>query len=75
MSAQLDIFETTEISMIKDEVKQYKESADNVRKGVFARLSSHKEEIGKMFLDLHKEHEELKQELYNLKKLLIEKSM
>ncbi len=70
MSIQLDIFESTDVASLKETVNQYKESADKVRRGVFARLDSHKNEIGKMFLDLFKQNEEMKKEIDYLKKLM-----
>ena len=73
MSTQLDIFESEDVSALTEKVKQYKESADNVRRGVFARLNDHKNEIGKMFLDLYKQNEEMKKEIDYLKKHLKER--
>ena len=57
MSAQLDIFEETDISSLKEEMKKVKETSDNVRKGLFARHN----ELAKMFLEQKKEIDYLKQ--------------
>lgn len=70
MSAQLDIFESSDVSNLTEKVNQYKESADKVRRGVFARIDAHKNEIGKMFIDLYEQTQEMKKEIENLKQLV-----
>lgn len=57
MSAQLDIFEEVNISILKDELKKVKDSSDNVRKGLFARHN----ELAKMFLAQQQEIDYLKE--------------
>jgi len=36
---QLDLFENDQLTMLRMEVQKYKEVAENVRRGVFARLN------------------------------------
>ncbi len=57
MSAQLDIFESTDIFTIKEEMRKVKETAENVRKGLFARHN----ELAKMFLAQQQEIDYLKE--------------
>lgn len=42
---QLDMFNSPEYAYLNSNVEKYKSSADNVRRGVFARLDSLKKEI------------------------------
>lgn len=47
MTAQLDIFEDIDISILKEEMKKTKETSEKVRKGVFAPLN----DVEKCLLD------------------------
>ena len=69
MSAQLDILEQTEFNT-EIAIKEIHDTCHNVRRGMFARFHEHKIEIGKMFLDLHKQNEEMKKEINYLKELI-----
>lgn len=51
MTAQLDIFEDYEISFLKEEMRKTKETSENVRKGVFARLNALEKELLQKYLD------------------------
>ena len=57
MSAQLDIFEENEISVLNEKIKETRELSDktyqtseNVRKGVFARLNALEKSLLEKFL-------------------------
>lgn len=69
MSAQLNILEQIEFNP-QEAIKQIHETCHNVRRGIFARLEAHKNEIGKMFLELYQKNEELKKEIDYLKELI-----
>ena len=58
MSAQLDIFEINDISILREEFKKTKETSDktrevseNVRKGIFARLTVLEKNMLNKFLE------------------------
>jgi len=68
MSAQLDLFEENKISILEEEVKKTKEISDktretseNVRRGVFARLTNLEKNFLQKFLDQQKEIDYLKE--------------
>lgn len=68
MSAQLDLFEENKITFLEEEVKKTKEISDktretseNVRRGVFARLTNLEKNFLQKFLDQQKEIDYLKE--------------
>lgn len=68
MTAQLDIFEGTEFTVLHDEMKKTKElsektreTSENVRKGIFARFSTFKEEVLNKITEQQKEIDYLKE--------------
>lgn len=70
MDVQFDLFEgRTEIDLLRQEVAAYKESADKVRRGVFARQNALMKEI---FL-LKVEVEELKKQGKQEHEVIIER--
>lgn len=70
MDVQTDLFKTLEeckFDALKLEVDKYKQSCDNVRRGLFARHN----ELAKMYLEQAKELEKLKKELGEIQRWLV----
>lgn len=68
MSVQLDIFEENKMLILQEEVKKNKElsektysTSENVRKGVFARLTNLEKNFLQKFIDQQKEIDYLKE--------------
>lgn len=50
MTAQLDIFEDYDISLLKEEMRKTKQTSENVRKGIFARFNALEKELVEKYL-------------------------
>jgi hypothetical protein len=68
MTAQLDIFEENKISLLEEKVKKTEElsektynTSENVRKGIFARLTNLEKSFLQKFLDQQQEIDYLKE--------------
>lgn len=63
---QLDMFNSPEYEYLNTKVEKCSTSADNVRKGVFARVDSIKKEYGERLLRMESQLQELHNRLENL---------
>ena len=66
MSAQLNLLEP-EMFNAEEAYRKIEQTCTNVRRGIFARLNSHKHEVGCLILNLIKKIDELEQEVQILK--------
>lgn len=68
MSAQLDIFETEDITLLKEDMRKVKETSENVRKGVFSRLTNLEKAFLEKYVSQEKRIGELEEVIFNLYK-------
>jgi len=75
MSAQLDIFEGTEFAVLNEKLEnaqklseKTRETSENVRRGVFARLTNLERIFLQKFLDQQKKIDEIEEIIFNLYK-------
>lgn len=66
---QLMLYEETELEQLRREVKELRESANKVRRAMFARHS----ELAKMYIELKMEHEALMRAICRVQDMKMEK--